>query len=176
MRAALDCVRALLETTGGRHLRIVPRHSKEARRLKPQCAPRPPTGCAAGDSCSQGTERTYRAMRRVRHAGLCPLPVEFRILNVLAPTESGLDGELAPRDTAPVRSATNEEWRDLRRSELAAAAERERLSAIGRSTQGGSCKSYSTREPRTSTALTAAVRCRTRHCRGDRRQRGPGHL
>ena len=133
-RAALDCARTVLGTTGGRTLRIIPHNSKEARRLKERLTllrvvrreiharkeqhgqPSPPS----------------KAMRRAWDAGLYPQPAEFRTLTELWHPHHQVWTEEWLRMLRRQSAITTEEWHDLRRRELAEAAERERSSAINR--------------------------------------------
>ena len=82
---ALDCAREVLGITGGKLSRIIPHHSKEARRLKARLnllrvvrreihARREQSGRVVPPS---------RAMRRAWDAGLYPQPAEFRTLTAL---------------------------------------------------------------------------------------------
>ena len=133
-RIALDCARTVLGTTGGRLLRIIPHHSKEARRLKARLnllrvvrreihARREQSGRLVPPS---------RAMRRAWDAGLYPQPAEFRTLTALWHSQNQVWTENWLRMLRRQSAVTNEEWQDLRRKELAEAAKRERLGAIAR--------------------------------------------
>ena len=133
-RVALDCARTLLGTTGGRRLRIIPHHSKEARQLKARLtllrvvrreihARKEQNGQPSSPS---------KAMRRAWDAGLYPQPADIRTLTALWHPQNQVWTEEWLRMLRRQSALTNEAWQDLRRKELAEAVEQERLSAINR--------------------------------------------
>ena len=133
-RIMLDCARAVLGTTGGGLSRIIPHHSKEAKRLKARLtllrvvrreihARRELDGDSVPPS---------RAMRKAWDAGLYPKPADFAILRGLWQAQNQAWTAEWLRMLRRQSASTSDEWHQLRRSELTAAADRERLDAISR--------------------------------------------
>jgi len=133
-RVALDCARTLLGTTGGQILRIIPHHSREARRLKARLTLLRVVRREIHARKEQSSQPSppSKAMRRAWDAGLYPQPAEIRILTTLWHPQNQVWTEEWLRMLRRQSALTNEEWQDLRRRELAAAAEQERLRAIDR--------------------------------------------
>ncbi len=115
-------------------MRIIPHHSKEARRLKARLTLLRVVRREIHARKVQGSNPVppSRAMRKAWDSGLWPQPASFSRLSALwtpqnqAWTEDWL--RLLRRQSATV----TEEWHCLRRRELTEAAERERMGAISR--------------------------------------------
>jgi hypothetical protein len=73
-----------------------------------------------------------RAMQKAWDAGLCRQPAEFRSPTALLHPQNQVWTKTRLRMLRHQSAVTNEEWQDLRRKELAEAAEHERLGAISR--------------------------------------------
>ena len=82
---ALDCARTVLGTTGGKGLRIIPHHSKEARRLKARLTLLRVVRREVHARKEQGSGFVppSKAMRRVWDSGLWPQPASFSVLTAL---------------------------------------------------------------------------------------------
>jgi len=104
-RIALDCARSVLGTSGGSLSRIIPHHSKEAKRLKARLTllrvvRREIHSCKEQD---RGSVPPTRAMRRI--LGLRSLSAAGGLLDALgtvAAADSEMDGGLAAHAATPV--------------------------------------------------------------------------
>jgi hypothetical protein len=127
-RIMLDCARAVLGLAGGRLWRItIPHHSKEAKLLVARRSSLPRVVLLReihtrkeldGDSVPPS-----RAMRKVWDSGLQPQPADLSILGGLWQAQN----QAWAADWLPVHmrwqsASTRDEWHQLRRSELTAAA------------------------------------------------------
>jgi hypothetical protein len=133
-RIALDCARTVLGTTVGWLLRIIPHHSKEARQLKARLNLLRVVRREIHASREQSRRLVppSRAMLRAWDAGLCPQQAKFQTLTALWHPQNQVWTENWLLLLRCQSSVANEEWQDLRRKELAEAAERERLGATTR--------------------------------------------
>jgi ribonuclease HI len=133
-RIALDCARSVLGTTGGRLSRIIPHHSKEAKRLKARLTLLRVVRreIHARKEQDGGSVPPSRAMRKVWDAGLYPQPADFSILRGLWQPQNQMWTDDWLRMLRRQSATTTDDWHQLRRSELTAAADRERLNAISR--------------------------------------------
>jgi ribonuclease HI len=131
---ALDCARTVLGTTGGKGLRIIPHHSKEARRLKARLTLLRVVRREVHARKEQGSGFVppSKAMRRVWDSGLWPQPASFSVLTALWTPQNQSWTENWLRMLRRESAMMTEEWHCLRRRELTEVAERDRLSAISR--------------------------------------------
>ena len=133
-RIALDCARSVLGTSGGSLSRIIPHHSKEAKRLKARLTllrvvRREIHSCKEQD---RGSVPPTRAMRRIWDSGLYPQPADFSMLWELWQPQTQKWTEDWLRMLRRQSAITTDAWHQLRRSELTVAVDRERLAAINR--------------------------------------------
>ena len=133
-RIALDCARTVLGTTGGNVLRIIPHHSKEARRLKARLTLLRVVRreIHARKDQGSGSVPPSRAMRKAWDTGLWPQPASFSVLSALWTRQNQAWTENWLRMLRQQSAMVAEEWHLLRRRELTEAAERDRVGAISR--------------------------------------------
>ena len=133
-RIALDCARSVLGMTGGKISRIIPHHSKEAKRLKARLTLLRVVRREIHARKEQGGGSTppSKAMRKAWDAGLWPQPASFSVLSALWTPQSQAWTEDWLRLLRRQSAAATDEWHCLRRRELTEAADRERLDAISR--------------------------------------------
>ena len=133
-RIALECARSVLGTTGGSLSRIIPHHSKEAKRLKARLTLLRVVRREIHSRKEQdgGSVPPSRAMRRVWDSGLYPQPADLSMLWDLWQPQTQKWTEDWLRMLRRQSAITTDEWHQLQRSEFTAAVDRERLAAIGR--------------------------------------------
>ena len=129
---ALDCAREVLGITGGKLSRIIPHHSKEAKRLKARLTLLRVVRREIYARKELGGVGPSRAMRKAWDAGLYPQPADFATLRGLW-QESNLAWTTGWLHWLRRQSASvTDEWHQLRKGELQIAAERARRDAVSR--------------------------------------------
>ena len=115
-------------------MRIIPHHSKEARRLKARLNLLRVVRREVHARKEQGSGFVppSKAMRRVWDSGLWPQPASFSVLTALWTPQNQSWTENWLRMLRRESAMMTEEWHCLRRRELTEVAERDGLSAISR--------------------------------------------
>jgi hypothetical protein len=133
-RIALDCAREVLgiTVTGGKLSRIIPHHSKEAKRLKARLTLLRVVRREIHARKELGGVWPSRAMRKAWDAGLYPQPADFAMLRGLWQERNQAWTTEWLRMLRRQSASATDEWHQLRKIELHAAAERARLNAITR--------------------------------------------